>query len=97
MTDKVKGGIIFVNPKSANSKHRLPNSILQIAASIHSVFNYVFVDGNIEKNPLNVIIKYLESGKYSFLAVTVMPGPQTKQAIPFTKIVKQKFPDLITI
>ena len=39
--------VILFNPKSARAKHRIPNSILQVGASIHGKYEYVFVDGKI--------------------------------------------------
>jgi anaerobic magnesium-protoporphyrin IX monomethyl ester cyclase len=89
--------IIIFNPRSANGKHRIPNSILQVGASIHGKYEYVFVDGNLEKNPWKTIENYLESGGFKYFGSTVMPGPQLKQAIPFTKKIKEKYPSVITV
>lgn len=89
--------IILFNPRSANAKHRIPNSILQVGASIHGKYEYVFVDGNLEKDPLKKILQYLDSGDFKYFGCTVMPGPQLKQAIPFTKKIKDKYPSIITI
>ena len=77
-------GILF-NPRSANSKHRIPNSILQVGASIHGKFDYVFVDGNMEPDPWATIEAYLQTGEYHWFGVTAMPGPQLQQAIPFSQ------------
>ena len=33
--------VILFNPRSANRKHRIPNSILQVGASIHGKHEYV--------------------------------------------------------
>ncbi|UPT69303.1 MAG: B12-binding domain-containing radical SAM protein [Flavobacterium sp. JAD_PAG50586_2] len=89
--------IIIFNPKSANSKHRIPNSILQVGASIHGKYEYVFVDGNLEENPWQTIENYLKTGEFKYFGSTVMPGPQLRQAIPFTKKIKELFPKTITI
>ena len=89
--------IILFNPRSANGKHRIPNSILQVGASIHGNYEYVFVDGNLEENPWNIIENYLQSGEFKYFGCTVMPGPQLRQAIPFTKKIKEQFPQIITI
>lgn len=86
--------LIIFNPRSANAKHRIPNSILQVGAAIHGKYDYVFVDGNLEKNPLEVIFKYLKTGEFGYFCSTVMPGPQLKQAIPFTKNIKEDFPNI---
>ncbi len=86
--------IILFNPRSANSKARIPNSILAVAASIEGKYDYVIVDGNLEKDPLNKILQYLSTGKYKYFGSTVMPGPQLKQAIPFSNIIREKYPQV---
>lgn len=90
-------GVILFNPRSANAKHRIPNSILQVAASIHGKRPYVFVDGNKESDPYKVISNYLKTGDYGYFGSTVMPGPQLKQAIPFSKKVRDEFPSVKNI
>lgn len=86
--------IIIFNPRSADSKHRIPNSILQIGSSIEGKFPYDFVDGNIENDPLSKILDLIESKKAGYLGITVMPGPQLRQAIPFTKEIRKKHPSI---
>ena len=89
--------IILFNPRSANNKHRIPNSILQVGASIHGKYDYVFVDGNLEKDPWQTIETYLKTDEFKYFGSTVMPGPQLRQAIPFTKKIKVNFPNVITV
>jgi len=89
--------IILFNPKSANLKHRIPNSILHVGASVEGKRQYVFVDGNLETDPLAKIWDYLGTGEYKYFGSTVMPGMQLKQAIPFTKKIKEEFPKVINI
>jgi anaerobic magnesium-protoporphyrin IX monomethyl ester cyclase len=89
--------VILFNPKSANYGYRIPNSILQVGASINGKFSFVFVDGNREYDPWRTIDRYLATGEYKYFGCTVMPGPQLKQAIPFTKLVREKYPDVINI
>ena len=84
--------VLLFNPRAAESKARVPNSILSIAASIEGKYDYAIVDGNLEKNPLNVLLDYLDTGEYHVFASTVMPGPQLKQAIPITKEIRKKYP-----
>jgi anaerobic magnesium-protoporphyrin IX monomethyl ester cyclase len=86
--------VILFNPRSANSKHRIPNSILQVGASIHGKFDYVFVDGNLESDPWKKIKSFLDTGKFKYFGCTAMPGPQLKQAIPFSKKIRQEFPSI---
>jgi len=84
--------VLFFNPRAAETKARVPNSILSIAASIEGKYDYAIVDGNLEKNPLSILASYLDSGNYGVFACTVMPGPQLKQAIPFTREIRKRFP-----
>lgn len=72
----------------------IPNAILAIAASIEGLFLYVIVDGNREKDPWKKIHDYLVTGEFGYFASTVMPGPQLRQAIPFTKHVRREFPEV---
>ncbi|HMK06073.1 MAG TPA: hypothetical protein VK476_01000, partial [Flavobacterium sp.] len=93
----MKNKTIIFNPKSANGKHRIPNSILQVGASIHGKYDYVFVDGNLEKDPWQTIENYLKTGEYKYFGSTVMPGPQLRQAIPFTKKIRENYPEIVTV
>jgi len=89
--------IILFNPRSANSKPRIPNSILSIAASVEGKYDYLIVDGNLEKDPLQKIINAFQTGKYKYFGITVMPGPQLKQAIPISREIKRKYKDSVII
>ena len=89
--------LILFNPRSANAKHRIPNSILQVGAAVHGKYDYVFVDGNMEKDPWRKIKSYLDTGDYGYFGCTVMPGPQLEQAILFTKSIREQFPQVTNI
>ncbi|MCX6319072.1 MAG: radical SAM protein [Bacteroidetes bacterium] len=89
--------VLLFNPKSADAKHRVPNALLNIAASVEGKYDWTIVDGNCEKDPLATISAYLQTGEYRYLGITVMPGPQTKQAIPFSKELKSRYPNTIII
>ncbi|GAA4338243.1 radical SAM protein [Flaviaesturariibacter amylovorans] len=89
--------VLLFNPRSARSKPRLPNSVLSIAASIAGRYDYVIVDGNRETDPGQKIMAYLEGGGFGYFAVTAMPGPQLKQAIPISKAVRARFPEIRTV
>ncbi|HEY6505732.1 MAG TPA: radical SAM protein [Chitinophagaceae bacterium] len=84
--------VILFNPRAAETKARVPNSILSIAASIEGKYDYAIVDGNLEKDPLKILLGYLNTGNYHVFACTVMPGPQLKQAIPITKEIRKRYP-----
>ncbi|MBP6428120.1 MAG: B12-binding domain-containing radical SAM protein [Bacteroidia bacterium] len=84
--------VLLFNPRAANSKPRIPNSVLSVAATLNGLYEWVIVDGNLEVDPWTKIEKYLASGEFYVFASTVMPGPQLKQAIPFSKKVRESFP-----
>lgn len=86
--------IILFNPKSGRWKHRVPNSILKVAASVSHDFTVDYVDGNLETDPWERIKALLETGQYAYFGSTVMPGPQLKQAVPISKRIRAEFPDV---
>ena len=89
--------VLLFNPRSANYKPRIPNSILSIASSIEGSYDYVIVDGNLENDPWTKIHHYLSNGDFRYFGCTAMPGPQLKQAIPISKKIKELFPHIIII
>jgi anaerobic magnesium-protoporphyrin IX monomethyl ester cyclase len=84
--------VLLFNPRSAVAKHRIPNSILNIAASVEGSRQWVIVDGNAERDPYERIRGYLQSGEFRYVGFTVMPGPQLRQAIPLAKRIREEFP-----
>lgn len=89
--------VLLFNPRSANSKHRIPNSILQVAGSIEGKYDYCIIDGNREENPERVIISIISERNVKVVGMTVMPGPQLSQAIPISKKIKEQFPDVMIV
>ena len=87
-------GVILFNPRSAHSKPRIPNSILQVAASIDQEFEYFLVDGNLEKEPEKKILEYISKHPVFYFGCTVMPGPQLHQAIPISQKIKELYPQI---
>lgn len=86
--------VVLFNPRAARHKPRIPNSILSVAAAINGQYDFTIVDGNRESDPVNRILELLADGSYFCLALTVMPGPQLKQAIPLTLEARKRFPEL---
>jgi anaerobic magnesium-protoporphyrin IX monomethyl ester cyclase len=86
--------VLLFNPRALRWKPRIPNSVLQVAASIEGQYDWVVVDGNLEKDPERKIFDYLKTNEFSYFASTVMPGPQIRQAIPITKKIRQQYPAL---
>ncbi|MEO3406186.1 radical SAM protein [Mucilaginibacter sp. CAU 1740] len=84
--------ILLFNPRSANNKYRIPNSILNIAASVEGKYDWVIIDGNCEADPMVKIDSYLSTGEFKYFGFTVMPGPQLRQAIIAAKKIKELYP-----
>ncbi|HMT30793.1 MAG TPA: cobalamin-dependent protein, partial [Bacteroidia bacterium] len=86
--------VLLFNPRSNHYKPRIPNSILQVASSIEGKWEYVIVDGNVEPDPWRKIEAYLKEGRFGYFGCTVMPGPQLKQAIPYTIKIRKEYPEI---
>ena len=89
--------VVLFNPRSADAKHRIPNSILQVAGDIRGSYPVRMVDGNLEQDPLSVLRSELQNCQRPVLGMTVMPGPQLQQAIPFSLELKNEIPHLILV
>jgi len=70
---------------------------MNIAASIEGKYEWVIVDGNRESDPFEKISGYLRTGEFKYVGITVMRGPQVKQAVPFSKQIKEDFPGIVMI
>lgn len=91
--------VLFYNPVSTSrGKQRLPLSLLSVAAVIADDYEVEFIDGNLLQSsgtdPAQAIIERAQATGAKLLAVTVMPGPQLRQAVPVCKQVKAALPDL---
>lgn len=89
--------ILLFNPRAANYKPRIPNSVLSIASSISPEYEILIVDGNLEDKPLDKMLSYLSTKNILCIGFTVMPGPQLQQAIPFANKIKQIYPDILMV
>lgn len=87
--------VLFYNPISTSpGKQRMPLSLLAVAAVIAADYDVEFIDGNLIADPASAIIERAQVTHAKLLAVTVMPGPQLRQAVPVCKAVKAALPDL---
>jgi len=90
--------VLLFNPRAVTGGHfRIPNSVLQVAASIDGIFDWVIVDGNREEDSWAKIKSYLDTGNFKYFGATAMPGPQLKQAIPFTTKIRELYPYITNI
>lgn len=90
--------LILYNPRAAESKARIPMSIMALAAVLEGRREYTIVDGNLDPDPVHSIAEIVEAtpGPH-YLLCTVMPGPQLLRAVPHTQALKARYPSLTTV
>lgn len=87
--------ILFYNPISTSAgKQRLPLSLMSVASVIAADYDIEFIDGNLIADPATAIIERAKATGARLLAVTCMPGPQLRQAVPVCKQIKAAMPGL---
>src|SRR5215211_4436452 len=87
--------VLFYNPVSTSpGKQRLPLSLLAVSAVIAADYDVQFIDGNLVTDPAAEIIARAKATGAKLMAVTVMPGPQLRQAVPVCKRIKAALPHL---
>ena len=87
--------IVLFNPWSTPSpKKPLPMSLLAIASMLENEFAYRIVDGNLEADPVGVILSIADQQRITAIAVTVMPGPQLRAAVMGCRQLKRMLPDV---
>jgi radical SAM superfamily enzyme YgiQ (UPF0313 family) len=87
--------IILYNPRATRRRNlRFPLSVLSIAAMLDGREDYAIVDGNLDPNPQGTIVALMHQRPVELLAVSVMPGPQTKSAVETLPAIRARFPNL---
>src|SRR5260370_18662650 len=87
--------LVLYNPRSNGSGKRiLPLSLLALGAVLEGRHEYTIVDGNAEREPLLALDRSVSGSSARVLAMTVMPGPQLRDAVPIAQERKRRHPDL---
>jgi anaerobic magnesium-protoporphyrin IX monomethyl ester cyclase len=87
--------IVLFNPWSTPSPKRpLPMSLLAVGSMLEGEFDYKIVDGNIEADPVGVILALASRQPLTAIAVTVMPGPQLRAAVSGCRQLKRALPSV---
>jgi radical SAM superfamily enzyme YgiQ (UPF0313 family) len=93
--------ILLVNPRATRPENRrFPLSVMAVGAALPSEVTWEIVDGNLPA--LDVVSTVSEIAERQDLlgdplaafALTVMPGPQLVSAVPISKALKERFPDV---
>ena len=90
--------IVLYNPWATRSRNRrFPLSVLALAAMLDGREEYEIVDGNLDPNPKETLLELMREKPVELLAVTVMPGPQTKSAVETLPELRARFPHVSTV
>ncbi len=90
--------IVLFNPQSAPAgKTYLPLSLLALGGVLENKYDYQIIDGNLEADPAARIIEVLREAGGGTLGVTVMPGPQLKQAVEVCPRIRAALPEVTII
>jgi len=90
--------ILLYNPvSSASKKPVLPMSLLALAAILEGQHAYRLIDGNLVDDGLVALEEQIRETGARLLCVTVMPGPQLRDAARICRQLKQQFGDLVIV
>lgn len=90
--------ILLYNPISTSpGKQRLPMSLLSIASMLVDRYDVEIIDGNLISDPASHVIDRVKTSGAKILGVSVMPGPQLRQAVPICRQIKAQCPDLTIV
>ncbi len=77
---------------------RIPLSLLALGAVLEGKYQYVIVDGNVDRVPTSTLTRIIrEHHGNAYLCVSVMPGTQMLNAIVDCRALKNQFPKLTII
>jgi anaerobic magnesium-protoporphyrin IX monomethyl ester cyclase len=87
--------IVLYNPKATRYRNRrFPLSVLSVAAVLEGREEYAIVDGNLDTQPEETLASLMREKPVELLAVTVMPGPQTRSAVESCRELRNQFPKI---
>jgi hypothetical protein len=87
--------ITLYNPQSSTArKPILPMSLLAVGAAIEGQHEYRIVDGNLVEDGYSALEETITESGSELLGMTVMPGPQLAEAVPLSRRLKKRFPNL---
>ncbi len=90
--------IVLYNPQSsAGRKAILPFALLAVGAALEGRHAYAIVDGNLEPDPLGRLDELIRAETRPLLGLTVMPGPQLRQALPLCRELKRRYPQVAIV
>jgi radical SAM superfamily enzyme YgiQ (UPF0313 family) len=68
-----------------------------LGAMLEKKYPYQILDQNLQKDALARLDRLAQRREIKYVGMTVMPGPQLFEAIPISRYLKEKYPDLTII
>src|SRR5688572_8755471 len=90
-----KKSVLLINPRICSGRAvRMPLPLLALSAVLEGKYEYHFVDGNIDPNPIKSALDIIAAGGVGLIGVSVMPGPQVGPAIQISSALRAAHPDI---
>jgi radical SAM superfamily enzyme YgiQ (UPF0313 family) len=96
--------ILLVNPRATRPENRrFPLSVMAVGAALPQEVKWEIVDGNLPgADVVSTVSALVEEHRHggdpvNVIALTVMPGPQLVSAVPISKALKARFPDVAIV
>jgi anaerobic magnesium-protoporphyrin IX monomethyl ester cyclase len=87
--------IILFHPRATRPRNcRLPLAVLALAAALEGREEYEIVDGNLDDNPVDTIVSFIDSRNVELLGVSCMPGPQMVAAMETSREIRRLRPSV---
>ena len=90
--------VVLLNPRAQKSHRRLPLSILYLARIIPKSVEWLISDANVEADAKSKAECFIaEAPECTWVLVTVMPGPQLRWALPWSRRIKAIWPQVTIV
>lgn len=92
--------ILLINPRATRPPNRrFPLSVMAVGAALPADTNWEIVDGNLPGMDVvatvsGIVERQEARDPVTAIALTVMPGPQLVSAVPISRALKQRFPNI---
>ena len=85
--------LVLVNPRAAAAHRRLPLSLLFLARGVAEGTPWELFDANVTPGAMaQAEARIAQDPSGAVVLVTVMPGPQLRVAVPWSRAIKARFP-----
>jgi radical SAM superfamily enzyme YgiQ (UPF0313 family) len=85
--------ILLYHPRATKPRNRrLPLAVLALAAVLEGREEYEIVDGNVDENPTETLLKFIDAHPVDLLGVSAMPGPQMVAAMETSREIRKQRP-----